>query len=112
VQDRETNVDAQEPIPEALTVEDKPVRTTSEKPAQTKANGYTVQVASVRSVQQADLTLKKLTDRGYAAYTVQTTIGHDTWYRIRIGYFDRPEATHELMVRLRSDQFEPIMIKF
>ena len=77
-----------------------------------KADGYTVQVASVQSVQQADSALKRLTDQGYAAYAVQTTIGQETWYRIRIGYFDRPEATHELMERLRSDRFNPILIKF
>ncbi len=111
-QERETDTDAQKPIPEALTVEDKPMMTTSEKPAQSKANGYTVQVASVQSVQQADLALKNLTDRGYTAYTVQTTVGQQTWFRIRIGFFDRPEATRELIERLRSDQFNPILIKF
>jgi len=49
---------------------------------------------------------------GLEIYIVQATIGHDTWYRIRIGYFDRSEATRELMERLRSDQFDPILIKF
>jgi general secretion pathway protein D len=74
--------------------------------------GYTVQVASVQSVQQADIILKQLTDKGYPAYTVQTMVGNQPWYRIRIGYFDRPEASQDLMDRLRSDQFKPILIKF
>jgi general secretion pathway protein D len=73
---------------------------------------YTVQVASVQSVQQADQILQQLTGQGYAAYAVQTSINDKTWYRLRIGYFDRPEATHELMDRLRSDHFDPILIKY
>ncbi len=89
-----------------------PVQTRAATPALAAAAGYTVQVAAVQSVQQADEALKQLTDQGYDAYTVQTTIGQNTWYRIRVGYFDRPEATHELMERLRSDRFEPILIKF
>ena len=90
----------------------------SEPPAEPKSAtrnkiaGYTVQVASVQSVQQADRILKQLTDQGYAAYTVQTTIGDQTWYRIRVGYFDRPDASSELMERLRANQFKPILIKF
>jgi hypothetical protein len=43
---------------------------------------------------------------------VQTTVDNQNRYRIRIGYFDRPEASHDLMERLRSDQFKPILIKF
>ncbi len=88
------------------------VPTAAKTDGQSKAAGYTVQVASVQSIQQADATLKQLTDHGYSAYTVQTTAGQNTWYRIRIGYFDRPEATVDLMKRLRSDHFDPIMIKF
>ena len=88
------------------------VQAQSKPTVPSKATGYTVQVASVQSVQQADTALKQLTDNGYAAYTVQTTVGGNTWYRIRIGYFDHAEATHELMDRLRSDHFDPILIKF
>ena len=77
-----------------------------------KVAGYTIQVASVQSVQQADRILKQLTNMGYQAYTVQTTVGDQIRYRIRIGYFDRPEATHDLMAKLRAEQFKPILIKF
>jgi len=73
---------------------------------------YTVQVASVASVQQADQVLKKLTERGYAAYTVQSTVGGKTWYRVRIGFFHDSQSTHELMKRLKSDQYDPFLIKF
>jgi general secretion pathway protein D len=81
-------------------------------PTRNKIAGYTIQVASVESVEQADKILKQLTDRGYPAYTVQTTVGNQVWYRIRIGYYDSPDAPHDLMEKLREDQFKPILIEF
>ena len=77
-----------------------------------KTAGYTVQVATVQSVEQADQILKQLTDRGYPAYMVQTKADNRILYRIRIGYFNRPDASRELMEHLRLDQFKPILIKF
>ncbi len=85
---------------------------TGHSAAKIGAAKYSIQVASVQTAQQADQALKQFTDKGYAAYTVRTAVDNKTWYRIRIGYFDRPEATHELMERLRSDHFDPILIKF
>jgi general secretion pathway protein D len=82
----------------------------NDRPA--KGATYTIQVASVQSVAQADQVLKQLTMQGFAAYTVRTDINDKAWFRLRIGYFDRPEATHELMERLRADHFDPILIKF
>ena len=66
----------------------------------------------MQSVAQADRILKQLTAQGFAAYTVRTEINGKTWYRLRIGYFDRPEASQELMERLRADHFDPILINF
>ena len=77
-----------------------------------KGAKYTIQAASVQSVAQADRILKQLTAQGFAAYTVRTEINGKTWYRLRIGYFDRPEASQELMERLRADHFDPILINF
>ena len=74
--------------------------------------GYTLQVAAVKSAQQADTLLKKLTDLGYSAYTVQNKNGTDVWYRLRVGVFGRPEDAKKLMERLRDEQFNPILIKF
>jgi len=110
--------EAQSPAPAADTMPQQETSGEADSPTTAKtaspnnAAGYTVQVASVQSVQQADQILKQLTDRGYPAYTVQTKVDDQNRYRIRIGYFDRPEASHDLMERLRSDQFKPILIKF
>ena len=73
---------------------------------------YTIQVASVPSVQQADQILKRLIDRGYAAYAVQSDVADNPQYRVRIGYFDDAQSTHHLMDRLKSDQYQPTLIEF
>lgn len=82
------------------------------KKAARDGGGYTVQVASVPSVEKADKILKKLNKKGYAAYTVQSSVGDKTWYRIRIGYFENPEATKPLMERLNADHYDSLLIKF
>ncbi|MEJ2660089.1 MAG: type II secretion system secretin GspD [Desulfobacteraceae bacterium] len=107
-----TSAPPAEAIPQQKTTVEGKLQPAAKTAPPDKAAGYTVQVASVISVQQADQILKQLTDRGYPAYTVQTKVDNQTRYRIRIGYFDRPEASRELLERLRSDQFKPILIKF
>jgi general secretion pathway protein D len=74
--------------------------------------GYTLQVASVDTVQQADQILNKLTDKGYPAYTVQTGSGATTQFLVRIGFFKEDKATETLMERLKADKYEPVLIKF
>jgi general secretion pathway protein D len=73
---------------------------------------YTVQVASVPSVQQADSILKTLRDRGYAAYAVHSDMAKEPQYRVRIGFFENAQSTQQLMDRLKSDQYKPILIEF
>ena len=101
--------------PAASDTTGEPVEETLPAPSPIKpanAAKYTVQVASVQTVAQADRVLKQLIDQGYAAYTVQTKVENQIWYRLRIGYFNGPEETRDLMNRLRSDRFDPILIKF
>ena len=74
--------------------------------------GYTVQVASVATVEEADQILQKLTDNGYPAYTVQTGSGNNTQFLVRIGFFDGPDETNLLMERLKSDNYQPVLIEF
>ncbi len=74
--------------------------------------GYTVQVAAVGTVQQADQILKVLTDKGYPAYTVQTGSGATTQFLVRIGFFTEEKATDQLMEKLKADQYDPALIRF
>ena len=64
------------------------------------------------TVAQADQILKKLTDKGYPAYMVQTGSGATAQFLIRIGYFEDETATIPLMEKLKADAYEPVMIKF
>jgi general secretion pathway protein D len=73
--------------------------------------GYTIQVASVQSYQEAEDILKSLTDNGYAAYTVRTDTQGEVWYNLRIGFFSLLEAAQETMDRLRNENFNPTLIK-
>ena len=73
--------------------------------------GYTLQVASVQTTQQADQLIRQLTAKGYAAYTVRSDVAGKVWYRIRIGYFGQQAEAQSIINQLRSDQFDPILIK-
>jgi general secretion pathway protein D len=87
---------------------------TSVQPARTNPNsdgGFTVQVASVPSIQEADQILKKLNDLGYGAYTVQSSVADETWFRVRIGFFEQRQKANQLIERLKSDHYDPILIK-
>lgn len=73
--------------------------------------GYTIQVASVQTTEQAGRLLEKLTGSGYAAYTVRSDVKGEVWYRLRIGFFSMRKAAQETMDRLRRDHYNPILIK-
>jgi general secretion pathway protein D len=73
--------------------------------------GYTVQVASVPSIQEADQILKKLNDLGYGAYTVQSSESDKTRFLVRIGFFKQRRSAGQLIDRLKSDRYDPILIK-
>lgn len=73
--------------------------------------GYTIQVASVQTTEQADRLLEKLTGSGYTAYTVRSDVKGEVWYRLRIGFFSMRAAAQETMDRLRRDHYNPILIK-
>ena len=73
--------------------------------------GYTIQVISVNSIKAADDALASLTKQGFAAYTVRSEVAGETWYRLRIGYFETRAAAGETMAKLRVNQYDPILIK-
>lgn len=114
----ETTVAAVIPAPETTdTTETLQPATDTATPVETvpppdEPNGYTVQVASVQSQKRANLILKELTDKGYAAYTVQSDVKGQIWYRLRIGYFATAGSADNLLSKLRDDQYNPLLVKF
>jgi len=103
----------QQPVtPSAGAVESTSQSDAASIPAPTSTKGFTVQVASVQSAQQADQILKRLTSLGYAAYTVQSTVEGVPWYRLRIGYYNQRDDAQAIMSRLQADNYDPFLIKF
>ena len=48
---------------------------------------YTVQVASYKTMDEAERHSQKLIDKGFPAFPVKTTINDQVWYRVSIGSF-------------------------
>src|SRR5271157_3477036 len=56
-------------------------------PAQTRAKGYSIQIQAAMDRSGAEAMVAKLHNFGYSAYMVETLIGGQTWYRVRVGPF-------------------------
>jgi len=110
------------PAPKKDTAAKKQVKKEPEKPAKVVAvkkrteystKKLTVQVASLRDVNDAGrliITLKKL---GYPAYMKPAKIpGKGTWYRVRIGSFKTKTEASRTLARLKKAQYKGIIIKY
>ena len=54
-------------------------------------NGYSIQIVAAMDEAGANQMLTRLHQLGYQAYKVETLIGGQTWYRVRVG----PYATQD-----------------
>jgi cell division septation protein DedD len=71
----------------------------------------TVQVAAVKSEEEARKLTEKLRQRGYAAYIEPIAIpDKGTWYRVRMGEFPSKEFARSTMERLQKDGFTPNVV--
>ena len=79
------------------------------KTANTK--DVTIQVASLKALDDADAMVKKLNDKGYPAYkTIAVVPDRGIWFRIRIGHFKSREAATDMIGRLKKDGFRPMVV--
>jgi general secretion pathway protein D len=76
-----------------------------------RAGGYTIQVASLQTPEAADQLLRELTGLGYAAYTVRTENSGKVWFRLRVGYYDQQKSAEAVMAQLRTNRYNPILLK-
>jgi cell division septation protein DedD len=77
----------------------------------TAGKPLTVQVAAVKSEEEARQLAEKLRQRGYAAYIEPTAIpDKGTWYRVRMGEFPSKEFARSTMERLQKDGFTPNVV--
>ncbi len=76
-----------------------------------RVEGYTLQVASMPTLEKANELLDQLNAKGYAAYTVRMGTEGNVWYRVRIGYYPTKQEAEPVIEKLKADQFAPILIK-
>ena len=64
----------------------------------TKVSGYTIQVISVQTFDEALRTVRRLRDTGFQPYIRNADLGaRGTWYRVRVGHYrDKEEARKAL----------------
>ena len=71
----------------------------------------TVQVAAVKSEEEARQLSDRLRQRGYAAYIEPIAIpDKGTWYRVRMGEFPSKEFARSTVERLQKDGFAPAVV--
>ncbi len=66
---------------------------------------YTLQIASYQEKEMAEDDIKKMKQRGYAAFIVASDLpGKGTWYRVRLGSFSSKASAEKLQKELRAKE--------
>ena len=73
-------------------------------PVSQRHRGYSIQIEAVMDRSGADAMVAKLRHLGYESYLVETLIGSQTWYRVRIGPF-ATEALAQATEKKLHDQY-------
>lgn len=95
----------------------RPTKSSNKKPVVTKSKvrpsgqTFTIQVASVKSVQDADRLVVKLKKKGFHARRVIGKVpGKGIWYRVRIGEFKSRAAARNTLDKLKRAGLKPIVL--
>ena len=80
--------------------------------ARSAVSAYTIQVASVKNVRDADRLVADLKKRGYRAYRAIGKIpGKGIWYRVRIGDYKNKSSAGRTLNKLKKAGLKPILIE-
>ena len=71
-------------------------------PVSPRHRGYSIQIEAVMDRSGADSMVAKLRHLGYEGYLVETVIGGETWYRVRIGPFPSEAAAQSAEQKLHA----------
>jgi len=103
--------EAPAPKPEKAAPAPPPAAPAAPAPAAAPGKALTVQVAAVKSEDEARRMLDRLRQRGYAGYIEPvTTPDKGTLYRVRMGEFPSREFARSTLDRLQKDGFEPQVV--
>ena len=97
---------------------DKPKETASKtvsvsRKANQSGKKLTVQVASVKNVQDAGRLIVTLKKKGFPAYMSSATIpGKGTWYRVRVGSYENKTQADRTLNKLKKQKYNGIIIKY
>ena len=67
---------------------------------------YSVQVASFKESAVAERLSRQLRAQGFSAYLISAEVKGHTWYRVRVGAFERQEEAEKEMQRLKAARSE------
>ena len=75
--------------------------------------GISIQIASLKEKNEADNLVKKYRDKGYCAYIIDMTKKGVSFYRIRIGAFNRRKEAKDTFNKLKNkEHLKPIYVNF
>ncbi len=73
---------------------------------------YTVQVASVKDVRDADRLVAKLKKKGFRAYrAIGKVPGKGIWYRVRVGEYKSKLSARRTLNKLKKTGLKPIVVE-
>ncbi len=76
--------------------------------AEPKGNGFVVQVASLRSREEADAIARRLSSKGYASFVTTPGANGPRVFRVRVGQFTERSEAETVARRLeKEEQFKP-----
>lgn len=88
-----------------------PVISSAEAGATAGKNSYTIQVASFKTMEDAENQISSLKKKGYTSYPAVGKVGDAVWVRVRIGAFaSRDEAAAQLR-QLEGNGIKGLIIK-
>ena len=73
---------------------------------QTKATKAVVQIAAFETENEAKDLLKTMKSKGFSGYQEGYKRGEKTWYRVRIGPFEKDEEMNQTIAKLKKEGFE------
>jgi cell division septation protein DedD len=97
---------------------DKPKQTAKSSGSVSRNTGtsekkLTVQVASVKNVQDAGRLIVSLKKKGFAAYMNKAVIpGRGTWYRVRVGPYKNRTQADRTLSKLKKEKYNGIIITY
>ena len=80
--------------------------------ARPSVNAYTIQIASVKNVQNADRLVADLKKKGFRAYrAIGKVPGKGIWYRVRVGNYETKSSAGRILNKLKKAGLKPIVVE-